>query len=71
MNTQVDQWKTRFPDIHAFAIEVLGDADKAQHWLDSRPPVFQGRSPAELLETEQGADLVETVLGRIAYGIYS
>lgn len=53
----------------AFAEDTFGDAQKAHVWL-RRPTTALGNSaPLDLLDTEEGAREVETVLARIAHGI--
>ena len=61
----------RFARILALANETLGDMTKVSHWLRSPNRVLQGCAPFELLDTDAGVQSVETVLGRIAYGVYS
>ena len=51
------------------ATEALGAREKAERWLHSTPPCFNGLTPAELLRTGSGALKVDRVLGRIEHGI--
>lgn len=53
------------------AKETFQNSDKAERWLRTSNRALGGRTPLEMLRTESGARLVETVLGRIAHGIYS
>ncbi len=53
------------------AAKAFGDADFAHKWLNDRNPALADRIPIELAETDAGAREVETVLTRIAYGVYS
>ncbi len=55
----------------AYAIEVLGNMSKAALWMKSPNRALEGQQPLELLDTDAGVRSVETVLGRIDYGIYS
>ena len=55
----------------AHAVSVFGDEKKASHWLATPLPLFGGRSPAQVLEQEEGVDLVEQVLTRIEHNISS
>jgi putative toxin-antitoxin system antitoxin component (TIGR02293 family) len=55
----------------AKAIDVLGDREKAVHWLTTPNRALGGEVPMSLLDTSAGAHEVETVLGRIEYGVYS
>lgn len=55
----------------AFAHEVFADRDKANRWLRRPNRVLDGATPLSLLRSGSGAQLVETILTRIAYGVYS
>ncbi len=63
--------KQRLAHILAFATEVIENKDAAMKWL-SRPQFgLGGAIPIEMLQTEEGAEEVENLLGRIQYGVYS
>jgi uncharacterized protein (DUF2384 family) len=55
----------------AKAIDILGDREKAAHWLTTPNRALGGEIPISLLDTSAGAHEVETVLDRIEYGVYS
>jgi putative toxin-antitoxin system antitoxin component (TIGR02293 family) len=57
--------------IYANAIEMIGDDQKAIEWLSTPNRAFGGEKPLDQLDTDMGARMVEDVLGRIAYGVYS
>jgi putative toxin-antitoxin system antitoxin component (TIGR02293 family) len=61
----------RLARVLALANETLGDRAKASRWLQTPNRVLDGNTPFELLDTDAGVQSVETVLGRIAYGVYS
>ena len=61
----------RLARVVARSIEVLGSPENAADWLRTPHPVLEDRTPFEMLDTDAGVQLVETILGRIAYGIYS
>jgi putative toxin-antitoxin system antitoxin component (TIGR02293 family) len=61
----------RVARIISYAIEVFDDEDKAADWLRRPNRALQHNVPMELLITESGARLVETVLARIEHGIFS
>jgi putative toxin-antitoxin system antitoxin component (TIGR02293 family) len=61
----------RFARVLAIANDTLGDRAKASRWLQTPNRALQGNTPFELLDTDAGVQSVETILGRIAYGIYS
>jgi putative toxin-antitoxin system antitoxin component (TIGR02293 family) len=59
----------RLVPIVAQAIAVFGDERKASHWFDTPLPLFDNRTPSELLEAEEGKALVEQILLRIEHNI--
>jgi len=61
----------RLARITAHAIEVFGDSRRAAHWMNSPNRVMEGEAPLNLLDTDAGAQWVDTILGRIDYGIFS
>jgi putative toxin-antitoxin system antitoxin component (TIGR02293 family) len=53
------------------AVDVIGTRKTAAQWLQTSNRALLGSTPFELLDTDAGVQMVETLLGRIAYGIYS
>ena len=51
--------------------ETLGDRRKAARWLRKPNRALGGVVPLYQLDTDIGAQEVETILGRVAYGVYS
>jgi putative toxin-antitoxin system antitoxin component (TIGR02293 family) len=61
----------RMARVYASAVEMIGDEDKAIEWLRTSNRALGGEKPLDLLDTDTGARMVEDILGRIAYGVYS
>lgn len=61
----------RTATVLARAIDVLGDKKKAVHWLTTSNRALDGEIPITLLGTSAGVHEIETLLGRIEYGVYS
>lgn len=61
-------WK--FAEILAKASEVMGSQRDAEEWLNEPAIGLNGYRPLDLLTTSAGAELVETYLGQIEYGVY-
>jgi putative toxin-antitoxin system antitoxin component (TIGR02293 family) len=61
----------RMARLYATAVELIGDEEKAIQWLSTPNRALGGERPLDQLDTDTGARLVEDVLGRIAYGVYS
>jgi putative toxin-antitoxin system antitoxin component (TIGR02293 family) len=50
---------------------VFGNQDKATGWLNTPHRLLDGQTPLEAIETDRGLQMVTTILGRIAYGVFS
>lgn len=61
----------RMARVYANAVEMIGDEEKAVGWLSTPNRALGGEKPLDLLDTDMGARMVEDILGRIAYGVYS
>jgi putative toxin-antitoxin system antitoxin component (TIGR02293 family) len=61
----------RLARVVALAKDTLGTAEKASLWLQTPNAVLGGHAPLTMLDTDVGTRSVETVLGRIAWGVYS
>ena len=61
----------RMARVYANAVEMIGDQEKAIEWLGTPKRALGGETPLDQLDTDTGARMVEDILGRIAYGVYS
>jgi putative toxin-antitoxin system antitoxin component (TIGR02293 family) len=61
----------RMARVYANAVEMIGDQERAIAWLGTPNRALGGDRPLDLLDTDLGARMVDDILGRIAYGIYS
>jgi putative toxin-antitoxin system antitoxin component (TIGR02293 family) len=61
----------RLARIVALATDTFGTSQKASLWLQTPNHVLEGQTPLSLLDTDAGVRSVETILGRIAWGVYS
>ncbi len=61
----------RMARVYADAVEMIGDQRKAIEWLGTPNRALGGERPLDQLDTDMGARMVEDILGRIAYGVYS
>jgi putative toxin-antitoxin system antitoxin component (TIGR02293 family) len=53
----------------AWADDTFGSPEKASRWLRRRSAALGGERPLDLLDTDEGAREVETLLGRIDHGL--
>lgn len=61
----------RFAKVLVAATDILGDKDKARHWLLTENRALHGERPIDLLDTGIGFEDVLDVLQRIEHGVYS
>lgn len=54
--------------VQTLAEETFGDANKANIWLRRSLAELHGETPLAVAQTETGARVVETLLGKIAWG---
>jgi uncharacterized protein (DUF2384 family) len=55
--------------VNAHALATFGSLEKAQHWMNRPNPLFDGKSPAQVIEFNLVG--VEAELVRIDHGVYT
>lgn len=55
--------------LYTYGVEVFGDKDNFDVWLNSKSISLGGRTPKDLLDTKFGISMVRDELGRIEHGI--
>jgi putative toxin-antitoxin system antitoxin component (TIGR02293 family) len=58
----------RLVRVQSLAEQTFGDQDKANRWLRRPLTELGGETPLVVAQTEAGARVIETVLGKIAWG---
>lgn len=61
----------RFAELLSHAMIVFGGQEKAERWLSSNVMGLDGMRPIDLLQTSVGAKLIDELLGRLEYGVYT
>lgn len=61
----------RFAEVLATAIEVFGSREAAEDWLKTPVMALDGQVPLELLSSAPGAQLVEDLLTRLRFNVYT
>jgi putative toxin-antitoxin system antitoxin component (TIGR02293 family) len=59
-----------FAEVLAKATAVYGDRELAELWSSDETIGLGGRRPIGMLRTSQGAELVDELLARLAFGVY-
>ena len=62
-------WK--FADVLAKATDVFGSQERAELWLTQPAMALDRHTPLELLNTAAGQEMVEDLLTRLDYGVYT
>jgi putative toxin-antitoxin system antitoxin component (TIGR02293 family) len=62
-------WK--FAEILAKAIDVFGTREEAERWLATPAIALDQRRPVDLLASPVGIEMVEQLLGRLKFGVYT
>ncbi len=52
------------------AIDVFGNSDTVQNWLQEKNPALDGVAPTELLNTAAGLERVIDLVNAIRHGVY-
>lgn len=60
-----------FAETLAKATETFGGKEEAERWMSKPAMGLNGQRPIDLLQTVQGAELVNDFLGRLEYGVYT
>jgi putative toxin-antitoxin system antitoxin component (TIGR02293 family) len=62
-------WK--FTELLAQATQTLGSQEAGERWFNSPQIGLDGKRPVDLVTTPPGAELVEDLLTRVEYGVYT
>jgi putative toxin-antitoxin system antitoxin component (TIGR02293 family) len=62
-------WK--FAEILTTASDVFGSQSEAEKWLTTPAVALDQRRPVDLLSSPAGVEMVEQLLGRLEYGVYT
>jgi putative toxin-antitoxin system antitoxin component (TIGR02293 family) len=60
-----------FAETLAKATEIFGGKEEAERWMSKPAMGLDDQRPIDLLQTVQGAELVNDFLGRLEYGVYT
>ena len=68
LTTDESDRAVRLLRIQTLAEDTFGDKDKANRWLRRALTELHGEPPLAIAQTEAGARVIETILGKIAWG---
>ena len=54
--------------VKAHVLDTFGSAEKAEHWMSRPNPLFQGKTPRQVIQSDPS--WVEAALVRIDYSVY-
>jgi putative toxin-antitoxin system antitoxin component (TIGR02293 family) len=58
-------------DLYSFGYEIFGNQEEFNQWIFEPLPALGGQAPYALLDNQYGREEVKSIIGRIAYGVYS
>jgi len=61
----------QFAKILGIATEVFGNQDRAEAWMDTPAMALDQQKPIDLIRTPEGVAMVEVLLRRMEYGVYT
>ena len=62
-------WK--FAEVLTTATRIFGSQSEAEKWLTAPAVALDQRRPVDLLSSPAGVEMVEQLLGRLEYGVYT
>jgi putative toxin-antitoxin system antitoxin component (TIGR02293 family) len=61
----------QFAEVLTQATAVFGTLEDAEQWLETAAPALDGAKPIDLLSSQPGVEMVQTLLSRIEHGVYT
>ena len=72
LETEISKYQAeiylRQAKIHA--LDVFGNSDTVESWLEEKNPALDGATPAELLDSPAGLERVIDLVNAIRHGVY-
>jgi putative toxin-antitoxin system antitoxin component (TIGR02293 family) len=70
-NNQVSERIVSIADLYAFGYEVFEDKDRFNKWMFAPNQGLGGEVPFHIVNNQYGREEIKSLIGRIAYGVYS
>jgi putative toxin-antitoxin system antitoxin component (TIGR02293 family) len=61
----------RIARVFTHALAVFGSPEKSARWFKRENPALDAMRPLDIFDTDMGAQMVDDLLTRIEYGVYS
>ena len=71
LNAEESDRVFRIARVYAHALSVLEGRERAVAWFKKENRALGGRVPLEMFDTDMGAEMVDDVLTKIEYGVYT
>lgn len=71
LGKQISSMVIEIAKVIEHALAVFEDEEKVKRWLNSPIRALRYQKPIELLDTSIGIKMVDNILGRIEWGVYS
>ena len=70
-NTVLSEKIVSIADIYSYGFEVFGDEANFRQWMSKPNKAIGGHIPGDIMDNQYGREEVKSLIGRIAYGVYS
>lgn len=70
-NDQVSERIISIADLYSYGYEVFEDKDRFNKWMFAPNQALGGEVPFHFVSNQYGREEVKSLIGRIAYGVYS
>lgn len=68
-DTKTSEHILELAELYRVGLDVFGDIQRFNAWLDLPAPSLEGKTPFSLLDTSFGMDLIKVELQKIDYGL--
>ncbi|WP_367913844.1 antitoxin Xre/MbcA/ParS toxin-binding domain-containing protein [Leadbetterella sp. DM7] len=70
-NTPLSERIVSLADLYAYGYEVFEDTEAFNQWMQAPNQALGGLTPLSITDSLYGREEVKSLIGRIAYGVYS
>lgn len=68
---QISERIISLADLYAFGYEVFEDHEKFNQWMQAPNQALDGQPPLQIADSLYGREEIRSLIGRIAYGVFS
>lgn len=69
LDPQLSDRILQLEDLYTYGADVFGSKERFRLWISEPTQALGNRRPLDVLDTQAGVELIETLLGRIEHGV--